>query len=142
MSKNPKTRNNGQWTEARYRSFVKSALRNASQRWPPKYETLSNAYIGSKVNVKTGRVAKHYECNECKQHFPAKDVEVNHIDPVHSIRLRPSCLARYSATSANRISSAGSALSVGKRTTPIDTVVVGRMRPSKLTRICSMLARA
>lgn len=27
-------------------------------------------------------MAKHYECNQCKGHFPAKDVEVNHILPV------------------------------------------------------------
>jgi 5-methylcytosine-specific restriction endonuclease McrA len=27
-------------------------------------------------------MAKHYECNLCKGHFPAKDVEVNHILPV------------------------------------------------------------
>jgi len=74
--------NNGQWTQARYNSFIKSALRNASQRWPPKYETLNNACTGAKINQKTGRMAKHYKCNKCKEDFPAKEVEVNHIQPI------------------------------------------------------------
>ena len=74
--------NGGQWTVARYNAFIKSALRNASQRWPPKYETLNNACVGAKINPKSGRMAKHYTCNECKKDFPAKDVEVNHIEPV------------------------------------------------------------
>jgi len=77
-----KTRNNGEWTEARYRSFVKSALRSASQRWPPKYQSLNEACVGTKLNTKTGRMAKHYKCNQCKNDFPAKEVEVNHIVPV------------------------------------------------------------
>jgi hypothetical protein len=79
---NKKTYNNGEWTQARFHSFVKSALRSASIRWPPKYQKLSEALVGTKVNQKTGRMAKHYECNLCKGHFPAKDVEVNHILPV------------------------------------------------------------
>ena len=79
---NKKTYNNGEWTQARFNSFVKSALRSASIRWPPKYQKLSEALVGTKVNQKTGRMAKHYECNLCKGHFPAKDVEVNHILPV------------------------------------------------------------
>lgn len=77
-----KTRNNGEWTEARYRGFIKSALRSASQRWPPKYQTLNEAYVGKKINPKSGRLAKHYKCNKCKEDFPMKEVEVNHIIPV------------------------------------------------------------
>ena len=74
--------NNGEWTQARFNSFVKSALRSASQRWPPKQSCLSEACTGTKVNIKTGRMAKHYKCNQCDGEFPAKDVEVNHIIPV------------------------------------------------------------
>ena len=77
-----KPHNGGEWTVARYNSFVKSALRSASQRWPPKYKTLNNACVGVKTNPKSGRLAKHYTCSCCKQDFPAKDVEVNHIIPV------------------------------------------------------------
>jgi 5-methylcytosine-specific restriction endonuclease McrA len=75
-------RNGGQWTEARFNSFVKSALRAASRRWPPKYECLNLACTGQKINRKTGRLAKHYKCNACNGEFPAKDVQVDHISPI------------------------------------------------------------
>jgi 5-methylcytosine-specific restriction endonuclease McrA len=78
----PKRYNNGEWTQARMNSFIKSALRSASQRWPPKYKVLSDSYRLTKINEKTGRMAKHYECNRCKELFPLKDVEVNHIIPI------------------------------------------------------------
>lgn len=74
--------NSDQWTESRFNSFIKSALRSASVRWPPRYETLSDAYVGTIKNVKTGRMAKHYQCNCCKKAFPAKEVQVNHKIPV------------------------------------------------------------
>lgn len=77
-----KTRNGGEWTEARFRSFVTSALRAASRRWPPKYQALKAAFVGKKVNAKTGKMAMHYKCAECKKHFVAVDVQVDHIDPV------------------------------------------------------------
>lgn len=73
---------NTQWTEAKFNSFIKSALRAASQRWPPKYDALSDAYVGKKVNSKTGRTGKHYTCNICKNDFPASEVVADHIDPV------------------------------------------------------------
>jgi 5-methylcytosine-specific restriction endonuclease McrA len=75
-------RNGGNWTEARFNSFVKSALRAASRRWPPKYECLSSAYVGTKLNDKSGRQAKHYKCACCLGSFPAKDVQVDHISPI------------------------------------------------------------
>lgn len=75
-------RNGGQWTEARFNSFVKSALRAASRRWPPKYERLADAYIGKRINTKTGREGKHYRCALCLGAFPAKDVQVDHIEPI------------------------------------------------------------
>lgn len=74
--------NGGQWTQARFNSFIKSALRSASVRWPPRYTVLSEAYVGTKINPKTGRMCKHYKCNQCNGEFPTKEVEVNHILPV------------------------------------------------------------
>jgi ribosomal protein L44E len=74
--------NNNQWTQARFNSFVKGALRAASQRWPPKYSVLTKAFTSRKENKATGRLAKHFECNKCKQEFPQKEVEVNHISPI------------------------------------------------------------
>ena len=74
--------NGGLWTQARYNSFIKSALRSASQRWPPRYQVLNDACVGQKVNPSSGRLAKFYTCNACKETFTAKDVEVNHKIPV------------------------------------------------------------
>ncbi len=82
IAKAEKTRNNNQWTESQFNSFIKSALRGASQRWGPKYETLNEACVGQKINAKTGRLAKHYKCCKCSNEFPQKEVEVNHITPV------------------------------------------------------------
>lgn len=74
--------NGGQWTAARFNSFVKSALRSASQRWPPKYTCLNQACVGQKINPKSGRLAKHYTCKQCTGDFPAKEVQVDHINPI------------------------------------------------------------
>ena len=82
MPDTTKLRNGGEWTSARYNSFVKGALRSASQRWPPKYKTLTEACVGQKVNPASGRLAKFYTCSICKEDFPAKLVEVNHKIPV------------------------------------------------------------
>jgi 5-methylcytosine-specific restriction endonuclease McrA len=75
-------RNSGKWTESRYRSFITSTLRAGSRKWPPKYETLNLAKTEKKINLKSGRLAQHYECAECSKHFPAKEVQVDHIKPV------------------------------------------------------------
>ena len=81
---NSKIRNNGKWTEARYRSFITSVLRAGSRKWPPKYETLNEAFVGKKINKASGREAKHYKCAKCKKAFPSSQVQVDHIEPVVS----------------------------------------------------------
>ncbi len=77
-----KKRNGGEWTDSRFRSFVTSALRAASRRWPPKYKALKEAFVGRKTNKKTGKLAMHYKCAECKKQFVAADVQVDHVLPV------------------------------------------------------------
>ena len=77
-----KKRNGGEWTDARFRSFVTSALRAASRRWPPKYKALKEAFVGKKTNKKTGKLAMHYKCAKCKKLFVAADVQVDHVLPV------------------------------------------------------------
>lgn len=74
--------NGGKWSEGRFNSFVTSLLRSGSRRWEPKYSVLNEAKTEKKINSKTGRLAQHYQCNCCKQHFPAKDVQVDHIIPI------------------------------------------------------------
>ena len=69
------------WSEGRLKTFITSALRGAFRKYPPKYETLKEASVGKKVNKKTGRLAEHFTCASCKQEFPAKDVQCDHIEP-------------------------------------------------------------
>lgn len=85
LNKTPKPKKAIVWTEARKKSFVVSVLRSGTQRWPPKYECLADAYVGQMVNKKTGRIGKHYRCAMCGEVFPSSEVNVNHIEPVVSI---------------------------------------------------------
>ena len=74
--------NNGKWSDGRFKGFVTSALRSAMRRWPPKWDTLAKAFVGSKINKKTGRKAKHYKCSLCHKEFVAKGVQVDHKVPI------------------------------------------------------------
>ena len=76
--------NDGEWTEARFRAFVISALRAHTKRFPPKWKALKAAMVGKKVNKRSGRLAEHYLCASCGGFFVARDVQVDHIDPVVS----------------------------------------------------------
>lgn len=73
-------RNGGEWSEARFVSFVKSALRGA--RWPQKYECIKAAFIGLGINPKTGRTCKLHLCPECKGTFPQNQMHADHITAV------------------------------------------------------------
>lgn len=70
------------WTPARRKAFIVSVLRSGTRRWPPKYETLNESKTEKKINTATGRMAQHYKCRKCKKDFPAKLVQVDHIQPV------------------------------------------------------------
>jgi hypothetical protein len=75
MSIIKKTRCNGEWTESRFHSFIKSALRSASRRWSPIYTTKKNA-----------RVARNtYICSNCRNKVGNKDICVDHKNPVVSV---------------------------------------------------------
>lgn len=69
-------------TNSRLKSWLISGLRRMTMRYPPRNEALRTAKTEKKINEKTGRMAQHYRCAECLQEFPAKEVQVNHIDPV------------------------------------------------------------
>jgi 5-methylcytosine-specific restriction endonuclease McrA len=79
-------RNGGRWTEARYRSFIRSALRGAFRKWPPKFDVLKSAANGKSINTATGRLAMHYTCASCKGTFPLKEVQVDHIKPIVDVK--------------------------------------------------------
>ncbi|MBX4212609.1 HNH endonuclease [Candidatus Pacearchaeota archaeon] len=71
-----------EWTEGRWKAFVVSVLRSGTQKYPEKYETLNAAKTIKKVNVKTGRIAQHYQCAVCLLDFPQTNVQVDHIIPI------------------------------------------------------------
>ena len=69
-----------QWTEAKFFAFLRAGLRAKWMRWPPKWETLqaaSRPYKGPDKRKKT-----EYRCAKCKKWYSAKDVSVDHIEPV------------------------------------------------------------
>ena len=79
-----KVRASNTWTEARYFSFIRSALRQAWTRYPVKHQ-----FLRSKQKPYTGddkRTKFQYECEECKQIFKGKEVQVDHIKPAGSLK--------------------------------------------------------
>jgi 5-methylcytosine-specific restriction endonuclease McrA len=71
-----------EWTDARRHSFIVSALRYGSRRWPPRFEVLEEAKTEKKINKATGRMAQHYLCATCCNEFSATGVQVDHIEPI------------------------------------------------------------
>ena len=76
-----KSRCNGQWTEARYNSFIKSLLRQGTRRWAPITQAQKDARVARGL----------YECAYCKQHVPptirdgrkrVQNIFVDHISPI------------------------------------------------------------
>lgn len=71
-----KTRCSGTMTESAYLSWIRSALRSKSLRWPPRAEALVAArrkYTGENKLQKW-----EYLCKICSQWFKAKEVVVDH----------------------------------------------------------------
>lgn len=53
--------NNGQWTQARFMSFIRGGLRSISMRWPPKNEVKKRARIIRGVYLCEGYKRKAHE---------------------------------------------------------------------------------
>jgi hypothetical protein len=70
--------NGGQWTAARYRSFVMSALRGA--RWPQKYGCINAAFV--RWDVVGKRRVKLHRCTSCGKLYPRNQMQADHIQPV------------------------------------------------------------
>lgn len=77
----PKVRNGGQWTQARFNSFVTSQLRQGTRKWAPINE------VKKKARVSRGL----YECAGCGEHVPptirdgpkrVQNIFVDHINPI------------------------------------------------------------
>jgi len=78
-----KTRAANTMTEAGFWSYIRSILRNKTRFWPPiKYVKLNarRAYKGPNARQKF-----EYQCNQCKEWFPEKQINVDHICPAGSL---------------------------------------------------------
>ena len=76
----PRPHNGGEWTEAKYHSFVMGSLRRA--RWPIKYQVLKDAFVKDGINPTTDRKCKLCMCAHCECLFPQSYLSVDHINPV------------------------------------------------------------
>ena len=75
-----------EWSDAKFKGFIISALRGAFRRYPPKQQCIDNAFTCIKKNPKTGRMCKHHLCVKCKVDFPRKEVVADHIKPIVDTR--------------------------------------------------------
>lgn len=72
------------WTTARFWGFIRSTLRQATRKWPPKNEAKKLArrpYTGDNPRVKW-----EYQCYQCKEWFMEKQIEVDHLIPAGTLR--------------------------------------------------------
>lgn len=78
-----KTRNAGTMTESAFWSFIRSALRQKSRWWKP----ITECKLKSKRTYKgpNKRQKFEYQCNTCKNWFPEKQINVDHICPAGSL---------------------------------------------------------
>ncbi len=80
-----RTRAGGTWTEARYFSFIRSALRLASSKYPVKFQVKADARR-NKPKGAEGRHHYEFQCKECDGWFPDKEISVDHIQPAGSLK--------------------------------------------------------
>ena len=70
------------WTRARFWSFIRSTLRRAWTRYPPKYKVLNNA----RKKVEGKRHKFEYKCAACGGWFKAREVQVDHLIDAGSLK--------------------------------------------------------
>lgn len=80
-----RTRAGGVWSEARYFSFIRSALRGAARRYPVKYQ-VRDAAKRTKPKGKAGKHRFEFQCAKCKKWYPDKETAVDHITPAGSLK--------------------------------------------------------
>lgn len=73
----------GQWTQAKFNSFIKNNLRSATRKWAPIQKCKKKAHVARGL----------YKCDECGQEVPptvfneekrkrVKNIFVDHIEPI------------------------------------------------------------
>lgn len=78
----PKTRNFGNWTEARYWTFIRTTLRRAFRYWKPAQAAL----IAVRIPYNVGRIKWAYLCADCGKAFRREGVEIDHVEPCGQLR--------------------------------------------------------
>lgn len=79
-----KTRNAGTMSESAFWSFIRSGLRQKSRWWKPITQCKLEAKRPYKGTNK--RQKFEYQCNECKNWFIEKLINVDHIHPAGSLK--------------------------------------------------------
>lgn len=87
MSQPDRPYNSGRWTKAQFHSFIKSALRAASNKWGPKYEVKKEARVERGIYLCAGYDRK---AHKVPASLPPKEgnkrrinnAVVDHINPV------------------------------------------------------------
>lgn len=79
----PKIRNADTMTEAAFWVYIRSFLRQKNRHWKP----LRLAKLLSRRKYKGSNPHQRfeYQCNHCKQWFPEKEVNVDHIIPAGTL---------------------------------------------------------
>lgn len=80
----PRTHNYKTFTESQYFGKIRGALRNAFRYWKPAMVALESVSRPSKSENK--RLKKEYRCKKCKNWFPRKLVEIDHVVEAGSLR--------------------------------------------------------
>jgi 5-methylcytosine-specific restriction endonuclease McrA len=71
-------------SEAAFWGFIRSSLRRALRFWKPIVKAKMNARRASQSDNK--KLKWEFQCNHCKGWFPDKQVQVDHIVPVGSLK--------------------------------------------------------
>lgn len=81
------THNGGRWTAARFHSFIKSALRAASNRWPPKFEVKKAARLDRGVYRCAGYQREAHSVPASLPPKPGNKRRINNavIDHIHPV---------------------------------------------------------
>ena len=79
-----RTRNGGTWTESRYWSAVRSTLRRGFKYWKPAVDAKIAAR--RKYEGENKRQKWEYQCAQCKDWFMEKEIQIDHINPVGTLR--------------------------------------------------------
>ena len=79
--------NDGKWTEARFRSFIRGGLRSISMRWPPKNEVKKRSRVARGVYTCSGYEREQHEVPASLPPKPGNKKRINnavvdHINPV------------------------------------------------------------